>query len=116
MTQAQLGLEAHSLSQLQAPPPTFSSQYQPAGQMPLPHALQVPSSQLGPRGTSELAAASSDSVGVLSGALSARSLAAVVVAALGSLAVTLGPPQPGRSESKARAKSRTRMVASVYVP
>ena len=47
--QLQLGLSAHSLSQLHAPPPLdFSSQYQPARQMPLPHLLQVPSSQLGP--------------------------------------------------------------------
>ncbi len=49
VTQAQLGLSAHSVSQLHAPPPlAFSSQYQPAGQMPLPHLLQVPSSQLTP--------------------------------------------------------------------
>jgi len=49
VTQPQLGFSAHSASQLQALPPlAFSSQYQPAGQMPLPHLLQVPSSQLGP--------------------------------------------------------------------
>jgi hypothetical protein len=47
--QPHVGFSAHSVSQLQAPPPlAFSSQYQPAGQMPLPHLLQVPSSQLGP--------------------------------------------------------------------
>jgi hypothetical protein len=49
VTQPQVGFSAHSVSQLQAPPPlAFSSQYQPAGQIPLPQRLHVPSSQLGP--------------------------------------------------------------------
>jgi hypothetical protein len=56
--QPQLGFSAHSVSQLQAPPPAFSSQYQPAGQMPPPHKLQVPSSQLGPLDFSGAAACS----------------------------------------------------------
>jgi hypothetical protein len=57
VTQPQLGFSAHSANQLQALPPlAFSSQYQPAGQMPLPHLLQVPSSQLGPFDFSGVAA------------------------------------------------------------
>jgi len=49
VTQPQLGFSAHSANQLHAPPPlAFSSQYQPVGQMPVPHLLHVPSSQLGP--------------------------------------------------------------------
>jgi hypothetical protein len=63
--QPQLGLSAHSVSQLHAAPPlALSSQYQPLGQMPLPHRLQLPSSQLGPRGWSSarLTEASSSSL------------------------------------------------------
>lgn len=53
--QAQLGFSTHSASQLHAP--AFSSQYQPAGQMPAPHRLQVPSSQLGPLGADSVSGA-----------------------------------------------------------
>lgn len=55
--QPQLGFSAHSVSQLQAAPPlAFSSQYQPCGHKPLPHGLQLPSSQLGLCGPSSEAA------------------------------------------------------------
>ena len=61
MTQAQVGFSAHSASQLHAPLAlAFSSQYQPDGQIPLPHLLQVPSSQLGPLESSGSAAAALD--------------------------------------------------------
>src|SRR6185369_11727743 len=72
VTQLHVGFSAHSANQLQAPPPlAFSSQYQPAGQMPLPHKLHVPSSQLGPLDFSEVGALELDS----SSSVSASALA-----------------------------------------
>jgi hypothetical protein len=60
VTQLHVAFSAHSLSHEQAAPPgALSSQYQPTGQMPEPHTLHVPSSQLGPRDDSTAAVASS---------------------------------------------------------
>lgn len=96
--QLQLGLAAHSASQLQAL--AFSSQYQPAGQMPLPHGVQVPSSQRGPAGAGSGSSLAGRSVSLATDSLSARRT--------GSSAADFGagsaapPPQADRSVSQAR--------------
>jgi len=124
VTQPQVGLSAHSASQLQAPPPARSSQYQPPGQMPLPHLLQVPSSQLGPLELSldaalSLAASSSSRsrlrapLWLLLGASGA--LAASSPADLGPSADAAPPPHWG-SNNKAKQQRKRRILASVYVP
>jgi hypothetical protein len=67
--QPQLDFCAHCGSQLQAAPPLAdSSQYQPARHMPVPHGLQLPSSQ------AERGGALSSSAGASSSALSSAAV------------------------------------------
>jgi hypothetical protein len=122
VTQPHVGFSAHSDSQLQAPPPlAFSSQYQPAGQMPLPHKLQVPSSQLGPFDFSEAGALELDSPSSVSASALAWSCdrcgpSPSSAADFGSPPVALGPPHWGNSQSRAKQQKMARIVGSVYVP
>ena len=93
--QLQVGLSAHSVSQLQAPPPpAFSSQYQPAGQMPPPHRLQVPSSQFGPGGVDAAVLLSADAESPGSALASSADLLEESASPpdLGSLPATVAPP------------------------
>jgi hypothetical protein len=100
VTQAQVGLSAHSASQLHAPPPlAFSSQYQPARQIPVPHLLQVPSSQLGPLDISRVdgtSLADSSSLSPFEEVVAALGSAALPVSSsaadLGSAPVVVPPP------------------------
>ena len=117
MTQPQLGFSAHSVSQLQAL--AFSSQYQPAGQMPLPQRLHVPSSQLGPLDFSgaelaSLASPSSESA-VAPSPWRCRSSASPA-GDFGSLPVEVPAPHAERSKSQAKQRGKRRILRSVYVP
>jgi alkyldihydroxyacetonephosphate synthase len=117
VTQPQLGLSAHSVSQLQAL--AFSSQYQPAGQMPLPQTLQVPSSQLGPLDFSGAALAPVDSASSESAAASGRWCFASSVSAaadLGSPPLDDAAPQAHSSKSEPNQRGKRRMLRPVYVP
>ena len=126
MTQAQVGLSAHSVSQLHAPPPlAFSSQYQPAGQMPLPHLLHVPSSQLGPLDFSDVelalslaesSSASPSPLEELEAELESEELSVSSAGDLGSAPVVLPPPHWGSSKTRARQQLNARILRSVYVP
>jgi len=124
VTQAQVGFSAHSASQLHALPPlAFSSQYQPAGQMPLPHLLQVPSSQLGAPELSlaPLLDAAASSASGLAAEPPSRARRPDSAEPPGSFAADLGSslvagplPQPG-SKTRAKQQKTTRILASVYV-
>jgi len=118
VTQPQVGFSAHSASQLQALP-AFSSQYQPVGQMPLPHTLQVPSSQLGPLAALVLLSTA------FGASLSASPLPSLTEEAVFSESasvadfaspVALPPPHCGRSKSRAKQQVSARMLPPVYVP
>ena len=118
VTHAQLVLLAHSLSQLQAGPPGApSSQNQPVGQMPLPHTVHVPSSQLGPLGLLSATALSSSSASLLTAESSPSARESL---ALSSLAVfgSAPPPPPhwGSKTSSARHRGNARISLVVYVP
>lgn len=114
VTQLQVGFSAHSVSQLQAL--AFSSQYQPEGQMLLPHMLQVPSSQLGPLAFSGAAALSllSLSASLLGRALSWLPLSSVP-ADLASPVAAVPAPQPEMSRRRAKPHRKGRILRSVYV-
>lgn len=115
VTQLQVGFSAHSVSQLQAL--AFSSQYQPAGQMLLPHRLQVPSSQFGPRGFSGAAALSALSPSPSPSLLAlSRPLPSSLPADLASPVAAAPPPQPERSRRRAKPHEKGRILRSVYVP
>jgi alkyldihydroxyacetonephosphate synthase len=117
--QPHVGFPGHSVSQLQAPlPPTFSSQYQPAGQIPLPHRLQVPSSQLRPFDFSDAERLSFGSSSSLLAELSPGSSALLrsPAADLTSPLVAPLPPHSGSSKSRAKQQSKARILRSVYVP
>gem|GEM_PF-40484 len=120
VTHAQVGLSAHSVSQLHAPPPfAFSSQYQPVGQMPLPHLLQVPSSQLGPLDFSgeEADASSLSLVEEREPASSPESAELLASSAdFGSAPVGLAPPHWGSSKTRAKQQLNARIRGLVYVP
>jgi hypothetical protein len=85
--------------------------------MPLPHALQVPSSQLGPVGAAlvsdALASAEESRARVASSREEASSLGA---AERGSGAEALPEPHPATSKRTAKKRVGARIVPSVYVP
>ncbi len=91
--QPHVGFSAHSASQLHAAPPlTFSSQYQPEGQMPLPHLLHVPSSQFGPFDFSGVAWLALDDSSSLSPLACLPSLSLEFEEPVSASAADLGPP------------------------
>jgi hypothetical protein len=85
--------------------------------MPLPQALQVPSSQFGPFGCSVGADESLDDSRSLALPMSDEPSASACSAAdFGSAPVAPPPPHAVSSKSTAKRQGKARIVPSVYVP